>query len=172
VTGAVVWITGLPASGKSTLAARLRDRLPSPAVVLDGDDLRPILEATGYDAAARDAFYRRLARLAAFLARQGLVVLVPATAHRAEHRALARELAPRFVEVWVRTPLETARARDPKGLYARADRGEAPALPGVGVAYEPPEVAEVTATGGLDDAAIGQVLEFLLPAAPPFSAPP
>src|SRR5262245_34057334 len=102
-TGVVVWFTGLPASGKSTLARAVRKALRAraqDAVLLDGDQVRAsLVPAPGYDEVGRGDFYESLARLAALLARQGLVVLVPATAHRAIFRQRARLLAPRFVEV-------------------------------------------------------------------------
>ena len=66
-----------------------------------------------------------------------------------------------FVEVWVKTPLSVCETRDPKGLYARARRGEASELPGVGLAYEPPLAPDVVADGGFDDAA-GAAIERLL----------
>jgi len=156
VTGSVVWFTGLPQSGKSTLAGRLRDRIHPrcPSVVLDSDVLREVLAVERYDASHRDELYRVLATLAVMLARQGLVVLVAATAARRVYRDLARASAPRFLEVWVRTPLEECERRDVKGLYARARSGEAPALPGLGMPYEVPLAPEVTANGGLDDEAL------------------
>jgi len=161
--GVVVWLTGLPASGKSTLAERVREalvRAGRPCAVLDSDEVRAALGERGYDPAARDAFYRTLGELAAMLAGQGLVVLVPATAHRRAHRTAARAAAPRFVEVWVRTPAAECERRDVKGLYARARAGDAPTLPGVGVAYEPPEAPDVVADGGLDEAAVRRVVEL------------
>ena len=92
--GAVVWITGLFASGKSTLAARTAARLRdagAAAVVLDGDDVREVfVPPHGYDDAGRDAFYRTLAGLAALIARQGTIVIVPATAHLRRWREYAR----------------------------------------------------------------------------------
>jgi adenylylsulfate kinase len=81
------------------------------------------------------------------------VVLVPATAHRRSLRARARELAPRFVEVYVATGLGECERRDPKGLYARARKGEALHLPGVGEPYEAPEAPDVVAEGGMDELA-------------------
>ncbi len=154
-SGLVVWFTGLPASGKSTLANRVRDRVAQhrSCVVLDSDIVRDALGATTYHATDRDAFYRSLGNLAALIAKQGHLVLVAATAPLRTHRQQARALAPRFLEVWVRTPLSACEARDVKGLYTRARRGEAPTLPGVGAPYEPPLAADVTADGGLDDAA-------------------
>jgi adenylylsulfate kinase len=154
----VVWITGLPSSGKSTLAARLRERLAR-ALVLDGDEVRDALGMHGYDAAARDAFYRALAGLAALVARQGLVAIVAATAPTREQRQHARALAPRFVEVFVDTPLAECARRDAKGLYAAARGGAAPTLPGGGAAYERPEAPDVIAHGGEDDAAIAAIVE-------------
>ena len=163
--GTVVWVTGLPAAGKSLFAAEVKGRLDArgrAAVVLDSDALRAVLGgALGYGSGDREAFYRALAELAALLAAQGLVVLVPATAHRRAFRAAARALAPRFVEVHVTTPLATCEGRDPKGLYAAARAGRAPDLPGVGLAYEPPETPEVVASGGLDSAAMERVLTLV-----------
>ena len=152
--GVVVWLTGLPSSGKSTLALRVRNRLRRPAVVLDSDALRDLLELESYTAKDRDRFYRVLANLAASFARQGFVVLVAATAHRRLHREHARRVAPRFVEVWVATPLDECTRRDVKGLYAKAHAGTITSLPGVDLPYDPPREPDVTATGGLDDAAV------------------
>ncbi len=166
--GAVVWLTGLPASGKSTLASRLEERLRGlgrAAVVLDGDEVREALvPRPGYSPEERDAFYETLARLAALLARQGHPVLVAATAPRRAHRAAARALAPRFVEVFVDVPAEECARRDPKGLWAQARAGAAPTLPGAGAPYEPPEAPEVRARGGEDGAAVEAVLARLPPA--------
>lgn len=161
--GAVVWLTGRPGSGKSTLAARIALQLRqnrTPVAVLDGDEIREALvPRPGHDAQARHDFYLSLGRLAAVLARQGLVVLVPATAHRRIWRDTARDRAPRFIEVHVDTPLEECRRRDPKGLYA--DAAAQPDLPGVGVPYEPPLHAEVVAAGGGNARTVDAVLAWL-----------
>jgi len=141
-TGLVVWLTGLPSSGKSTLARAAAEQLRASGAsvaLLDGDEVRAALRPTpGYDDEARAAFYATLGGMAALLARQGLVVLVPATANRASFRAEARSLAPRFLEVFVDTPLETCVARDAKGLYAAATHGATHTMPGRGAVYEPP----------------------------------
>jgi adenylylsulfate kinase len=155
VKGVVVWITGLPASGKSTLAARVHEALAG-SVLLDGDALRALFDL-GYQPADRGRFYDILARLAALVAAQGLVVLVPATAHERRYRERARRLAPRFLEVFVRTPLAECRKRDPKGLYAR----DVPGLPGLGVAYEEPTEPDVVAVGGRDEAAARRILALV-----------
>lgn len=163
--GTVVWLTGLPASGKTTLACELQVRLMrvgAASCVLDGDVMRGLLmPRLGYSDEERKEFYDTLARLAAELARQGLIVLVPATAHLRAYREHARELAPSFLEVWVTTPLEECRRRDPKGLYATA--GQVPGhLPGVDLAYEEPLHPDVHAAGGEDATAIERVLSTLL----------
>jgi adenylylsulfate kinase len=157
--GIVVWFTGLPGSGKSTLAARVCERLSRrhSCVVLDSDAIRRDTHSTGYEPADRDAFYRHLATMAASSADQGFIVLVAATANLRAHRDLARACAPRFLEVWVRTPLAACEARDTKGLYAQARAGHAPELPGIGAPYEPPLAADVVAEGGFDDAAAAEI---------------
>jgi adenylylsulfate kinase len=160
-TGAIAWFTGLPSSGKTTLARRAQAQLAAAgrtAIVLDSDALHDVLGSHAYAPADRAAFYRALAALAGLLARQGIVVLVAATApHRVDRDRARPEVGARFVEVWVDTPLADCEARDPKGLYAQARRGEAPELPGVGVPYERPEAPDVTAHGGFDDAAAAAV---------------
>lgn len=168
--GAVVWLTGLPSSGKSTLAADLASALRAagrPPVVLDGDEVRQaLLPAPGYTPEARDAFYATLGRLAALLAGQGLVVLVPATAHRAAYRADARRIAPAFVEVYVAVDAEECRRRDAKGLYAATAAGAAAGLPGADVGYEAPVSPDVVAQGGRDREAVAAVLRILGEIAP------
>lgn len=164
MTGAVIWFTGLPASGKSTLAKEVRQRLLEHRVaccVLDGDVVRQLIAPVlGYSEQARAAFYGVLAGLAGELAGQGLVVLVPATAHREAYRERARELAPAFLEVWVTTPLEECQRRDDKGLYAAA-RTKPGKLPGVGAPYEPPRSAAVAASGGQDREAADAIVAWV-----------
>jgi adenylylsulfate kinase len=151
MSGVVVWLTGLPRSGKSTLAQALAGELRAAGratAVLDGDEVRATLvPRPRYDPTSRDEFYETLGGLAALLAHQGLVVLVAATAHRRQHRDQARARSPRFLEVYVATPIETCRNRDPQGLYRSAARD---ALPGVGVAYEPPLTPEAVVTDSAD----------------------
>lgn len=157
--GIVIWLTGLPQSGKSTLARRVRDRIAPrrSCVLLDSDDVRAAIGATHYGLGERDDFYHMLAGLAGLLAREGHVVLVAATAPRRAYRDAARAAAPDYAEVWVKTPLAECEARDTKGLYASARRGDAPDLPGMGVAYEPPAAPEIVAEGGLDAVAAAAI---------------
>ena len=161
--GAVVWFTGLPAAGKSVLATRLVERLRAAGVataLLDSDQVRAAhVPPPGHEPAARDSFYRTLAGLAALLARQGLVVVVAATAHRQGWRDFARAIAPRFVEVHVDTALDECQRRDPKGLYAAASA--LPHLPGVNVPYEAPRSPELVVRPGAGDAALDALVTML-----------
>lgn len=167
--GFVVWLTGMPASGKTTLARALQTRLAAqgvPAILLDSDYLRHILTPNPtYTPAERDWFYTALGQLAAWLAQEGVNVLIAATANRRVYRDQARQQIPRFAELYVRCSLATCQARDPKGIYARAQTAAQDAVPGLGAIYEPPLAPEATVdTERLspDDAA-AFVLAQLLP---------
>lgn len=164
--GVVIWLTGRPAAGKSTLAEAVRARLAAlgrAACVLDSDRMREVLvPAPGYDEDGRAGFYATLGRLAAYLADQGLVVLVPATAHRRGFRDRARAIAPAFIEVYVSAPAEACAQRDIKGLYARARAGEIADLPGMNAVYEEPIAPDVVAAGGRDEEAAAGVVAAVL----------
>lgn len=164
-TGTVAWITGLPAAGKSTFAERAFARLRQhgiPACLLDGDAVRACLvPGVGYSPAERAHFYETLGNLAALLAREGISVLVAATAHRREFRERARAAAPAFLEVFVATPFEECVLRDTKGLYAAARDGTVHDVPGITEAYEPPLEPAVVARDGLDDAALADLVNRL-----------
>ncbi|MBV7339504.1 adenylyl-sulfate kinase [Chloroflexi bacterium TSY] len=142
-----VWFTGLPASGKTTIAQTVRDELAAKhvqAVLLDSDELRAILTATPtYKPEERDLFYGQIVGFAHLLAQQGFNVLIAATANRRVYREAARKRLPRFYEVWVHCPVNVCRERDPKGHYAEADGNPNTTLPGVGTKYEPPCNADV-----------------------------
>jgi adenylylsulfate kinase len=159
--GCVVWLTGVPSSGKSTLARRAAEALRAQrraTCVLDGDAVRAALvPAFGYDERSRQHFYTSLANLASLLAQQGLVVLVPATAHRAGYRDYARSSAPRFIEVYVDARAD-AEQRDSKGLYQAARAGRTQDIPGADLAYEPPPSPDVRARGGKDPEALERLL--------------
>lgn len=143
-----VWLTGRPASGKSTIARALVEALDArglPVALLESDVLRTqITPFARYDEAERELFYGALVALGEHLVRQGRAVVFDATANRRRYRDAARSRIGAFFEVHVDTPLETCRARDPKGLYRRADVA---ALPGVQVPYEPPLAPELVVDG-------------------------
>lgn len=140
--GWAIWLTGLPAAGKTTIAYQLKQQLQNyhtPVVVLDSDALRPILSsALHYDEDTRADFYMRLTQLAEVLVRQDMNVIIAATANRRAHRQFARTHLPYFAEVWIKCPLTICWSRDPKGLYKRARAGEIHNFPGIDSEYEEP----------------------------------
>lgn len=145
--GATVWLTGLPASGKSTLAAAAEAtllRAGRAAYVLDGDNLRHGLNGDlGFSAEDRAENVRRTAEVAALIADAGVICLAALVSPYAADRQAARAAHERrelpFVEVHVATSLAECEARDPKGLYARARAGELKGLTGIDAPYEAPE---------------------------------
>ena len=146
-----VWITGLPASGKSTIAANLTAQLCDRGVgvaVLESDALRRIFTPhPRYDPEERDIFYRQMVYVGVLLTQHGVPVIFDATANRRVYRDWARQQISKFVEVYVECPLATCIARDPKGIYRRAREGEAETVPGLQTAYEAPEKPEVVLQG-------------------------
>jgi adenylyl-sulfate kinase len=168
--GATVWFTGLPASGKSTIAGAVEELLLSvgrPAYVLDGDNLRHgLCGDLGFTRADRAENVRRAGHAAHLLADAGVVALVSLVSPYAADRALARAIHTSdglpFIEVYVSTSLETCQRRDPKGLYARARAGSLPGLTGVDDPYEPPSAPDLTVTAEQSaDAAAAAVLDAL-----------
>lgn len=146
-----IWVTGLPASGKSTLVAALKTALVNCGVlpaVLESDALREILTPSPrYDEVERNGFYGELAEIGALLVYQGIPVIFDATANRRSYRDRARSRISRFLEVYVNSPLAVCTSRDPKGIYRKSREGESDAVPGIQVAYEPPERPDVTVHG-------------------------
>lgn len=150
-TGATVWLTGLSASGKSTIAVELERRLVAagtPAYRLDGDNLRHGLNADlGFSAEDRAENVRRVGSVAQLFADSGAVAVAclisPYRADRDRVRAAHEAAGLRFVEVYVDTPIEQCEARDPKGMYAKARAGEIKGFTGVDDPYEVPEHAEL-----------------------------
>jgi adenylyl-sulfate kinase len=149
--GATVWFTGLPASGKSTVAALVEAGLLErglPAYRIDGDNLRHgLCGDLGFRAEDRAENVRRAAHVAALLADAGEVAVVSLVSPYDADRALARQIHDDagldFLEVYVNTPLEECERRDPKGMYARARAGEIPHFTGISDPYEPPEAPDV-----------------------------
>lgn len=146
--GFALWITGLPASGKSSIAKALVNRLDAQGirtVVLESDEMRNILTPhPDYGEEERDAFYRSLAMIGEVITKRGIHVIFDATAHKQCYRDLARTRIPRFMEIYVYCPIDTCLKRDPKGIYSRASAGTATSVPGLQVTYEPPTSLELT----------------------------
>ncbi|MGE3918840.1 MAG: adenylyl-sulfate kinase, partial [Hyphomicrobiaceae bacterium] len=141
--GAVVWLTGLPSAGKSTVAKGLERRLFDKGrnvVLLDGDTLRTGLNGDlGFTPEDRAENVRRTGEVAALLAKNGIIALVALVSPFAKDRHRAKDTAgPLFHEVYVRASVETCARRDPKGLYARAKAGGIAQFTGVSAGYEPP----------------------------------
>jgi adenylyl-sulfate kinase len=149
--GATIWFTGLPASGKSTIAFGVEAALLAQgraAYTLDGDNVRHgLCGDLGFDAASRRENVRRVAEVALLFADAGTVALVALISPEAEGREAARDLHARagvpFLEVYMDTPLEICQERDPKGLYARARAGALHGMTGVDAPYEPPRSADL-----------------------------
>jgi len=169
--GATIWFTGLPASGKSTLAVAVERALVESgqvAYLLDGDNIRHGLsDDLGFSAGDRAENIRRVGHLARLLADSGVVALASLVSPLKSDRDTARELSTvaklPFIEVYVSTPRSECERRDPKGLYARAKAGELRGLTGVDAPYEPPENPDlvVDTTGADIDTLVAQVLGAL-----------
>lgn len=144
--GVTLWMVGLSGSGKSTLARALEQQLVrtgQPAFRLDGDNLRHGLCADlGFSPEDRTENLRRVAHTAALLAESGQVAIAAAISPLARHRSAAREVHAKaslpFVEVFIDAPLDICEGRDPKGLYAKARRGEIRRFTGIDDPFEAP----------------------------------
>ncbi len=146
---AILWFTGLSASGKSTVARSVEKRLVDSghlAFFLDGDNLRSGLNRDlGFSAADRAENVRRTAEVARLFSEAGAIVIAALISPLRQDRANARAIVDtqRFIEVFVDTPLEVCEQRDPRGLYKRARAGEIPEFTGISAPYEPPESPEL-----------------------------
>ncbi len=150
----VVWFTGLSASGKSSIADIVEQKLAARnkhTYLLDGDNFRHGLNKDlGFTDADRVENIRRVAEVARLMADSGLIVMTAFISPFRRERRMAREIAGDidFVEVFVDTPLEICEARDPKGMYAKARRGEIPNFTGISSPYEPPQRADIHLDAG------------------------
>ncbi|WP_411829012.1 adenylyl-sulfate kinase [Paraburkholderia kururiensis] len=144
----VVWMTGLPGAGKTTIAQALFETLQNlnaKAIVLDGDTLRAgICSDLGFSEADRIENIRRIAHLAKLFQREGYVVIVATISPFAQQRALARSIVgDGFIETFISAPPQLCAERDPKGMYAQAREGRIQQFTGVSSPYEPPVEPEL-----------------------------
>jgi adenylylsulfate kinase len=159
-----IWITGLPASGKSTIVSALKPQLEGLGLtveVLESDEVRRVITPTPtYSEAERDLFYRALAFTGQKLVAHGVTVVFDATASRRVYREFAKSVIPRFIEVSVDCPLEVCMERDRKGTYRKGQLGDSLTVPGLQSPYEPPIKPDLridSTTTSTGDAA-GQIL--------------
>jgi len=165
----VIWFTGLSASGKSTIAGALEQILTRQGYhtyLLDGDNVRHgLCKDLGFSDADRKENIRRVGEVAKLAADAGLIVLAAFISPFRSDRRIVRDIMPanQFVEVFVDTPINVCKQRDPKGLYEKAERGEIKQFTGIDSPYEVPESPEVY----LDSAnmsvaeSVNRMLEYL-----------
>jgi len=149
--GLTIWLTGMPAAGKTTIGDALDERLTAEGhrtTRLDGDVLRAgLCSDLGFTIEDRHENVRRAGHVALILAQTGAIVIVSLISPYRDSRALVRELHSErgigFIEVFVDTPLTECQRRDPRGLYAKAGRHELAHMTGVDDPYEPPDAPDV-----------------------------
>lgn len=137
----VLWMTGLPCSGKTTIVRNLQKRVPNLAM-LDGDELREWLSPKDFSKEGRNEHNRKVAHLAKLLLTHGVPSIVSLVSPYRENRENARRIVDepdRFAEVYVRCSLQECERRDVKGMYARARKGEIKGFTGIDDPYEEPE---------------------------------
>lgn len=141
--GTTLWFTGLPCSGKTTIAAIVKAQLEQqqvPVELLDGDEIRKhFSKGVGFTKEDRNNHLQRVAYLCHLLTKHGVVVLASFVSPYRENRDYARQLiGERFVEIFVDTPVEECIKRDVKGMYKKALAGEIKQFTGISDPYEPP----------------------------------
>jgi len=167
--GAVIWLTGLSGSGKSTIGYALERRLSGSrhlTYVLDGDNVRHgLCSDLGFSPEDRTENIRRIGEVAALFAEAGLIIITSFISPYRSDRDLARQRVPdgKFIEVFLDVSLEVCERRDPKGLYRKARAGEIAEFTGVSAPYErpgSPELALDTETQSVD-ACIDTIVDYL-----------
>ncbi len=143
----VIWLTGIPGSGKTTLAIELEKYYQKNGLaveILDGDEIRKTLSKDlGFSPEDRKEHNRRVIFVAQILSKNGVTTIIPLISPYRETRDFARKEIPNFVEVWVKTSVDECIKRDPKGLYKKALAGEIKNLTGLQAPYEEPQNAEL-----------------------------
>lgn len=146
VSPAVVFLTGLSGSGKTTIAETLIGKLKRKGVVpvlLDGDEIRNAIRLTGFDEASRKRHNLNVGYMASLLEKQGKIVIVSLISPYDDIRREIRGLCRKFIEVYVATDINVCRERDTKGLYEKAIRGEIKDFTGISAPYFPPQNPEL-----------------------------
>lgn len=169
--GCVIWMTGLSGSGKSTIALALERQLHAEGrftTVLDGDNVRTgINNNLGFSGADRTENIRRIAEVAKLFAGQGIITICCFVSPTIAIRDLARSIIgpADFIEVFVDTPLEVCEARDVKGLYAKARKGEVKDFTGISAPFEAPHAPDlrIATQGRSEEASATELLNFILP---------
>jgi adenylylsulfate kinase len=142
----VVFLTGLSGSGKTTIANALMEKYKKSGVVpvlLDGDEIRKVIQQNGFDEASRKKHNLNVGYMAALLEAQGNVVIVSLISPYADVRNTIRKMCGHFIEVYLSTDINVCIQRDPKGLYAKALKGEIKEFTGISAPYFMPENPEV-----------------------------
>ena len=142
----VIWITGLPAAGKTTIGEAITAALKEKGQRvehLDGDRMRKLFPGTGFSKKDRNSHIRRVGYLAGMLEKNGVTVVASFVSPYRDTRAFVRAQCNQFIEVYLSTPLTECEKRDPKGLYKKARKGEITQFTGIDDPYEPPENPEI-----------------------------
>jgi adenylylsulfate kinase len=162
----VLWFTGLPSSGKKAVADKvyqelLKDNLKVER--LDSHDVRPLFPETGFTQPEVNRHVKRAGHLCSMLEKNGIIVVASFVSPYVESRRFARSVATNFVEVYMKSTVESCEQRDEKGHYANARRGEYQNFPGVDAVYDAPENAEITVEidGKTADEAALQIVDYL-----------
>ena len=161
----VLWMTGLPCSGKTTIARKLQEVYPKLAV-LDGDELREWLSPKDFSREGRNEHNRKVAHLAKLLSNHDVPVCVSLISPFNENREFARKIIGnnKFIETYIKCPLSICEKRDDKGMYKKARRNEIKNFTGVSDDYEIPSNPDLTVnteTNSLDEC-VGQITEYLV----------
>ncbi len=146
MNGVTVWFTGLPCSGKTTIAKEVKKQLESSKIdveLLDGDTVREYIKNKDFSKEGRNKHLRYIALMAKLLSKRNVFVLCTFVSPYRENRDFARSIINNFVEVYVKTPLEVCMKRDVKGMYKKALNGEIKGFTGVDDPYEEPENPEL-----------------------------
>ncbi len=144
--GVTVWFTGLPCSGKTTIAKQVEKKLEDEGMdveLLDGDTVREFIRNRDFSQEGRNKHLRYIALMGRLLSKRGAIVLCTFVSPYRENRDFARSINENFLEIYVKTPLELCIKRDVKGMYKKAMAGEIKGFTGIDDPYEEPENPEL-----------------------------